>query len=187
MLATRFKSLEEWKGKTYNGGIFFGFQKLSILANLIQSRKTPPKFIVCRPGSSGASRLCVAAERSVTNIQFRQGVKGTTDNGGLLDAEQVNKIDKESWYARDRVKYLVTCVHTVQFAHKSAGECSKCNEDAIKRIVAVAEGLYSISITETIPGYGYGARYLTVSDGDIQGVQPARSVLCAPVSDEQPC
>jgi len=37
----------------------------------------------------------------------------------------------------------------------------------MKRTKAVAEGLYSISLTETIPSYGYGARYLTMAEGDM--------------------
>ena len=31
----------------------------------------------------------------------------------------------------------------------------------------MAEGLYSISITETVPTYGYGARYFTMADGNM--------------------
>ena len=45
--------------------------------------------------------------------------------------------------------------------------CSKCQDDAVKRTTAVAEGMYSLSITEIIPDYGHGVRYLQVADGNM--------------------
>ena len=41
------------------------------------------------------------------------------------------------------------------------------DDSALKRVAAVAEGFYSISITETVPVYGYGARYFAVKDGNM--------------------
>jgi len=43
---------------------------------------------------------------------------------------------------------------------KGAGECQNCHNDAVQRLHAVSQGLYSISITEAIPNYGYAARYV---------------------------
>ena len=167
LLATRFKKLEEWKGKTFSGGIFYPFRKFSTLAIIFKCCKITPTFVVGHPGTSGSSRLCVESERSINNIEFRQGEKGTTENGGLLDAEQVNKVDKDAWYTRERSQYKVSCLHTGQFESCPAGSCHKCQDNAVKRTAAVAEGLYSISLTETVPAYGYGARYLTVAEGDM--------------------
>jgi len=168
LLATRYREIEKWGGKTYNGGIFYGFRKFSNLVRQINSCKLVPQFVAGRGGSaSGVTRLCVPAERLVSNTKFRQGVRGTTDNGGLLDVEQVTKASKDAWYTTERSKYLMTCVHHGQFNFTPVGECSKCLAEAVKRTTGVAEGLYSISITETVPGYGYGARYYTVAEGNM--------------------
>merc|ERR1719186_350969 len=55
----------------------------------------------------------------------------------------------------------VTATHRETGAeYQLAGECEVCCRDAIQRLRAVANGLYSISTNQLIPNYGYAARYV---------------------------
>ena len=79
--------------------------------------------------------------------------------------ERVNSYTSESKAAINRSKYLVTCTHSQKPLVVKA--CEHCMDDAKQRSVAVARGLYNISLTETIPDYAYAACFST-DQGKIQ-------------------
>jgi len=167
LLAARWRELEELNGKTFGGGDFYGFTNFSKILSLLHSNKMVPNIVAGRSGSASyVTRMVVPAERLVTNTRFRQGEKGTRDNGGLLDLEQSTDI-KDTWFVTERTQYLMACFHQGD-SHVPVGGCYHCHDSALKRVAAVAEGLYSISITETVPEYGYGARYFAVKDGNMR-------------------
>ena len=89
----------------------------------------------------------------MANIRFCQGERDQS----CMDLEQVNLSNQES--ERQRSEYWVLCIHLNQGVPLLAGRCRDCREEARQRSVSVAQGLFSISITEAIPGYGYSARY----------------------------
>lgn len=69
------------------------------------------------------------------------------------------------WASETRTKYDVACAHT-SVANRLAGECQDCKVLAKSRIVATREGKYCISCSESVPGYGYNARFAN-ANGDI--------------------
>ena len=92
LLAARCEEIEKWKGKTYNGGVMYGYKNFSKLQDLLNSSMLVPTFIAGRAGSASAvTRMTIAKERSVTNNKFRQGEKL---KGGVMDLEQIIKENK---------------------------------------------------------------------------------------------
>ena len=69
------------------------------------------------------------------------------------------------WASEERTKYKVCCTHN-DVGGKIAGQCKPCQTTAKSRIIATREGKYCIGYTESIPGYGYNARFSN-EDGDI--------------------
>ena len=177
LLATRFKEIQEWKGKTFNGGNFYPFKMFMTVVKGVKSCPKDVRFVAGRAGCSKNIRKCVVEERSIHNAVFRQGERGTKENGVLHDTEQVNKLlethnmalmklDRDTWYVKERTLWLTMCFHMGEECPTPAGCCVQCQQDAVQRTNAVAAGLFSISISETLPDYGYGAQYLT-ADGQM--------------------
>merc|ERR1711990_1160064 len=126
--------------------------------NLIDSYQIEASYVSGRVGAGKeATKMCLSKERSMTNIRFCQGERDQS----CMDLEQVNLCDQEIESAKQRSEYEVFCIHTGQEAPLPVGQCLDCREDARQRSISVAQGLYSISITEAIPDYGYSARYTT--------------------------
>jgi hypothetical protein len=142
-------------------------------------------FVSVRAGVNDAHiKKVLKKERVETNTKFLQGVKG--ENNLDMQLLMETSTDGRVTQAKKRSKYLVSCQHHVLGKEpdgseervaeeantwygdinaddigkgKGAGECDQCMSDAKQRIQAVAQGLYSISLTEVIPAYGYAARY----------------------------
>ena len=171
LLATNAENIMKWNSKTFNGGIFWPFKHFK---NAFKSRN---RTIVGRSGTPcpATTQILKAGgkgERPMNNTRFKQGDKGTTNNGALLDAEQVHKDHKGTWYSDNRTQYLMACSHFKDFLATTTkpfdvGKCSDCLDDAVKRVEAVAEGQFSISIDEHVPGYAYAAKYFNGNDGDL--------------------
>ena len=175
LLAARHQKLEMWlkipgfEGNTPNGHTLYSCSWIKKLFNLCQSKSLRLTFVAGRAGTCGATtKMCLEKERDVNNVVFRQGEKDES----CIDLEQVNKFSPDCWAAMERTKYLVTCLHTDD---KLAGECLQCLQDCKQRSQAVAQGSYSLSITEVIPSYGYGARYTTEKEAIVQEVYKAYS------------
>ena len=86
--------------------------------------------------------------------------------GGGMDLEQIIKENPNNDFSSDQSQFLTMCSHQPQIP-TPVGKCKDFHDTAVKRTTAVAEGSYSVSITETVPTYGYGARYFTLKDGNL--------------------
>ena len=84
--------------------------------------------------------------RFVTNVRFRPG----EEDDSCMDLEMVNLYCHEGSLAEH--------LNPGSFP---VGKCSDCREEARQRTIAVAHGLFSISLTESIPDYGYSVCYTT--------------------------
>ena len=154
LLATRYNNLRKWGKRTPLGTPLFGSTWLTALFDLIDSYKINPRFASGRVGTlTESTKMCLSKERSMANIRFCQGERDQS----CMDLEQVNLSNEES--ERQRSEYWVLCIHLNQGVPLLAGRCWDCREEARQRSISVAQGLFSISITEAIPGYGYSARY----------------------------
>ena len=124
LLAARWRELEDLNGKTFVGGDFYGYSNFSKIMSLLHSYKMVPNIIAGRAGSASyVTRMVVPAERLVTNTRFRQGEKGTRDNGGFLDLEQSTN-STDAWFESERSKYLMACFHQGD-SHVPVGGCSQ--------------------------------------------------------------
>ena len=158
LLATRHDKLRKWGRSTPLGSPLFGSSWLSQIFDVIDASQIKPRYHSGRVGTGTEStKMCLSKERSIANTRFCQGERDRS----CMDLEQVNLYDQESEPAKQRSEYEVFCVHLDQLASLPVGQCLDCKEDARQRSISVAQGLYSISTTEAIPGYGYSARYTT--------------------------
>ena len=176
LLAAKHEELRTWatrkepdhKCKTPTGAPLYGVSWMRKLFNLcdFRTRQIKPHFIAGRSGTGGAAtKQVLGKERDINNIRFRQGEK---DPLCLLDLELVSTFESnpDKWAPYQSI-YLVDCIHA---SRKPSGECKICQEDAKERLRAVAEGSYSLSLSETIPGYAYGARYTNKQGGIVQEI-----------------
>jgi len=158
-------------------------------------------FIAGRPGSCDVTGLVVSKERSENNTKFKQGVKDQVNLDYQLCVQNLDEIGFFSPLL-DRTKYLISCKHNEALLkgakqvfrsegnvrvlersvgpddiskYKRAGECRPCVEDALARLQSVAKGLYSISVTQIIPNYGYAARYVKEDGVIVQDIFKAYS------------
>ena len=158
LLATCQHKLREWGRSTPLGTPLFGSSWLSQMFDLLDYCPIKVKYASGRVGvGKEATKMCLSKERSMTNVRFYQGERDKS----CMDLEQVNLCDQESKPAKQRSEYEVFCIHTGQGAPLPVGQCLDCREEARQRSISVAQGLYSISLAEAIPDYGYSARYTT--------------------------
>ena len=110
----------------------------------------------------GATNMVTEKKRNINNIKYCQGRK----NKNRFDVLLVSQFESIlNWASEKRSTYHLICVHNETRA-MFAGNCGSCKLTAKQRTMAVAQGHYSISWSEAIPGYGYCARYAT-EDGEI--------------------
>ena len=177
LMATNAENILKLNGKTCTGGIFWAFEHFKKIFNhKVQRQLSDMKFVVGRSGVPSAATAKMlkdaGSKRPVNNTRFKQGQKGSLDDGKLMDLEQVTMDHNDAWYTIKRSKYLMACCHfkNAEDANSkpiNVGECSDCLDDAIKRVEAVAEGQFSISIDEHVPGYAYAAKYYSTKAGDL--------------------
>ena len=158
LLAARNVELRKFGSNTSFGDILFGSSWIKKIFSLIDSRQDLcPEFRSGRMDTCGpATDMVVSKKRNVVNTRFYQGEKEKS----CMDLEKVNSYNWESEEANQRSKYAVYCTHHKQLP-LAVGMCVQCKEDAKQRTAAVAQGLYSISLTEAIPDYGHAARFTT--------------------------
>ena len=166
LLASRHKQIKQWGGKTANGKILYSSSWILQLFQLTDSANLKLNFVSGRPGTAAeVTKKCLLKERNIANTKFRQGEK---DETCLLDLEQSDKMDPQGWAVKSRSVYQVFCRHLPRTT--LVGQCTECGQESRNRILAVSQSLYNLSITETVPDYGYGARYTTHSGDIVQEV-----------------
>ena len=157
LLAARYDQLRRWGAETPLGSPLFGSSWLSKIFSVIDACGVAVTFNCGRVGShQQTTKKILSRERFVTNLRFCQGGK----DDSCMDLEQVNLYVDHSDLAKQRSVYGVHCVH-LNPGPFPVGNCLDCREEGRQRSLAVAQGLYSISLTEAIPCYGYSARYTT--------------------------
>ena len=166
LFVTNAAKIIKWKGKTFNGGTFWPFSafKQAFGKASPQARKNiRESIIVGRAGASYDLTSEVSERRAVNNTRFKQGQKGLPSSGAVLDLEQVHKEHTDAWYTKERSQYLMTCRH-LENEKEMVGKCADCQMDAVRRVEAVAEGQFSISIEFHVPRRYFAARFFNTGN-----------------------
>ena len=99
--------------------------------------------------------MVTTKKRNINNAIFYQGRQNENNVDGMI-VKSFKTIG--NWAAETRTSYKVACAHD-KMGENYAGNCAPCTLTSKERTLAVMQGHYSISWTESIPGYGYCARY----------------------------
>ena len=116
LLATRYRELEAWDGKTGMGEPFYGRVIFKLIMEFIGKAKTDPSntsfingekkvilVISARPGYSDFVEKCFNTAREENNLKFMHGVK-ERNNPDYQLVGQTSNVD-------GRTKYLISCKH----------------------------------------------------------------------------